>query len=383
MNGNHFANMSTKAMDLTVTQEQRKALEHWVKAHGTPQQVVKRCRIVLRKADGLDDTAIASELGVNRHTCRLWRERFRAEGADVLWKVARGRGRKPREGLAQRIIEATVDGRPAGQTHWSTRTLAKTVGVHPSTVSRIWREHGLQPHRQKTFKLSRDPQCVPKLLDVVGVCLNAPQNAVVLCVDEKSQIQALDRTQPGLPLKPGRCGTWTHDYVRHGTTTLFAALNVAHGKISGQCFPRHRHVEFLKFLRQIDAEYAQAEQLHLIIDNYGTHNHEKVRRWLARHPRFKLHFIPTSSSWLNLVERWFAALTGKAVRRGSFSSLPDLIESISLFIEQGNREPKPFVWTAKTDDILAKIERCRLLLEAIQPGCTTRKPRKKKTLIYV
>jgi transposase len=369
--------MGRKPTVLPVTAEQRTALEQWVNAHGTPQQVVKRCRIVLRKAEGVDDAAMAAELKVNRHTCRLWRQRFATEGPEGLWDVAQGRGRKPRKGLAKKIVEATLQTRPPGQTHWSTRTLAKAHGVHPSTVARIWQEHGLKPHRQETFKLSRDPQFVPKLLDVVGIYLNPPQNAVVLCVDEKSQIQALDRTQPGLPLKPGRCGTWTHDYVRHGTTTLFAALNVAAGKVSGHCFPRHRHVEFLKFLRQIDAEYAEAGELHLIIDNYGTHKHERVQRWLARRPRFKLHFIPTSSSWLNLVERWFAELTGKAVRRGSFASVPDLIEAIMRFIEQWNQQPKPFVWTAKADDILAKIDRCRRRLEVIQPGCTRRKPREK------
>jgi transposase len=218
---------------------------------------------------------------------------------------------------------------------------------------------------------------VAKLLDVVGVYLNPPRNAVVLCIDEKSQIQALDRTQPGLPMKRGRCGTWTHDYVRNGTTTLFAALNVVAGTVSGRCFPRHRHQEFLRFLRQIDAEYAPELELHLVMDNYGTHKTEQVKRWLKRHPRFKVHFIPTSSSWLNMVERWFAEITGKAVRRGSFSSVPDLIAAIEEFIEEWNRDPKPFIWTARAEDILEKIERCRRRLAEIKPGGTVRRGRKK------
>ena len=350
--------------------DQQELLEAWVRAHGTPQQVVKRCQIVLGAHRGQSDVALAAELGVNRHTCRLWRERFLRGGPEGLWQVAPGRGRKPRAGLAQRIVQATVSSKPPGQTHWSTRTMAQAQQVDASTVCRIWQEHGLQPHRQATFKLSRDARFVPKLLDVVGVYLNPPQNAVVLCVDEKSQIQALDRTQPGLPMKRGRCGTWTHDYVRHGTTTLFAALNVAQGTVSARCFARHRHQEFLRFLRQIDAEYGPPLDLHLILDNYGTHKTPHVQRWLARHRRFKVHFIPTSSSWLNLVERWFGELTGKAVRRGSFASVPDLIVAIEQFIAAWNRDPKPFIWQARAEDILAKIERCRRRLEQIQPGCT-------------
>ena len=366
-----------QSITLTLEPEQRELLEQWTRAHGTPQQVVKRCQIVLLAHQGRSDLALAAELGVNRHTCRLWRERFVQEGPDSLWAVAEGRGRKPRARLAQKIVEATLHTKPAGQTHWSTRTMAQAQGVAASTVCRIWQDHGLQPHRQETFKLSRDPQFVPKLLDGVGVYLHPPQNAVVLCVDEKSQIQALDRTQPGLPLKRGRCGTWTHDYVRHGTTTLFAALNVAAGQISGRCFPQHRHQEFLRFLRQIDAEYAADLELHLILDTYGTHKTPQVQRWFARHPRFKLHFIPTSSSWLNLVERWFGALTGKAVRRGSFASVPDLIAAIADFIVAWNRDPKPFIWQATAEDILAKIERCRRRLEQLQPGCTLPRRRKK------
>jgi len=369
--------MSRPPLVMPLRADQKAVMETWIRAHGTPQQVVVRCRIVLGKAAGLGDRELAQELKINRHTCRLWRRRFVAGGPESLWEVAEGRGRKPQRGLAQKIVEATVSSKPDGQTHWSTRTMAKAQGVDPSTVCRIWQEHGLQPHRQETFKLSRDPQFVPKLLDVVGVYLHPPQNAVVLCVDEKSQIQALDRTQPGLPIKRGRCGTWTHDYVRNGTTTLFAALNVAAGKVTGHCFPRHRHQEFLRFLRQLDAEHAVGLDLHLILDNYGTHKSPAVQRWLARNPRFKVHFIPTSASWLNLVERWFGDLTGKAVRRGSFVSVPDLICAIEAFIAAWNRDPKPFIWQAKAEDILAKIERCRRRLEQIQPGCTLPKRRKK------
>jgi transposase len=366
----------TKA-SVAVDSNQRELLEQWSRAHTTPQQVAQRCRIVLLNDQGWSDLRIATELGLNRHTCRLWRERFARSGADSLWEVAEGRGRKPQAGLARRILKTTLQRKPKGQTHWSTRSLARSLKVHASTVCRVWQEHEIQPHRRETFKLSRDPDFVPKLLDVVGVYLNPPENALVLCVDEKSQIQALDRTQPGLPLKPGRCGTWTHDYIRHGTTTLFAALEVAQGKVVGQCFARHRHQEFLKFLKQLDAEYPGEVELHLVMDNYGTHKHPRVRRWLARRPRYKVHFIPTSSSWLNLVERWFAELTGKAVRRGSFTSVPDLIEAIVGFIEHWNKEGKAFVWTAKAEAILEKLERCRARLEAIKPGCTTRKSRKR------
>jgi transposase len=368
--------MSKSPVVVELQPEQREVLEQWVRAHGTPQQVAKRCRIVLLSHQGLTDLEIAEELGVNRHTCRLWRERFMAEGPEGLWEVAQGRGRKPEPGLAERVVKATLESKPDGQTHWSTRTMAEEQGVDQSTVHRIWQEHGLQPHRQETFKLSRDPEFVPKLLDVVGVYLNPPQNAIVLCVDEKSQIQALDRTQPGLPMKRGRSGTWTHDYLRHGTTTLFAALNMASGKVSGACFSQHRHQEFLRFLRQIDQEYEPEFELHLVMDNYGTHKTAQVKRWLKRHPRFKIHFIPTSSSWMNMVERWFAELTGKAVRRGSFASVPDLIEAIAAFIRHWNRNPQPFVWRARAEEILEKIERARRRLEEIKPGCTVRRGHK-------
>lgn len=241
--------------------------------------------------------------------------------------------------------------------------MATAQAVSPATVQRIWDAHGLEPHRTRTFKLSRDKHFVDKLTDVVGLYLNPPDKALVLCVDEKSQIQALNRTQPGLPMKKGRCGTMTHDYKRNGTTTLFAALNVLDGTVIGECMARHRHQEFLKFLRRLDREFTTAVDLHLIVDNYGTHKHEKVKTWLARHPRFHLHFTPTSSSWLNLVERWFAKITDKRIRRGSFYSVDELVDAIRGYLDENNRQPTPFVWTAKVEDIIAKVNRSKAIFE--------------------
>jgi len=297
----------------------------------------------------------------------LWRERFAKGGPTALTEIQAGRGRK-RSISAKKIkqvVDATLHTKPKAATHWSCRTMAHAQGVSPATVQRIWDAHGLQPHRVETFKLSRDPQFVEKLTDVVGLYLNPPDKAVVLCVDEKSQIQALDRTQPGLPMKRGRCGTMTHDYKRHGTTTLFAALNVLEGTVIGQCLPRHRHQEFLKFLRRLDREFPKDLALHLIVDNYGTHKHENVQRWLDRHARFQLHFTPTSSSWLNLVERWFREITGKRIRRGVFHSVKDLIQAIEEYLDTYNQDPRPFVWTASVDAILRKVGRCKAVLETL------------------
>ena len=249
--------------------------------------------------------------------------------------------------------------------HWSCRTLARGQGVSPATVQRIWDAHGLQPHRTRTFKLSRDKRFVEKLTDVVGLYLHPPDKAIVLCVDEKSQIQALDRTQPGLPLKKGRCGTMTHDYKRHGTTTLFAALNVLAGKVIGQCLPRHTNHEFLRFLRRLDREFPRDLTLHLILDNYGTHTHPNGTKWLATHPRFVLHFTPTSASWLNLVERWFREITTKRIRRGMFHSVDDLVAAIDAYLRATNKNPKPFVWTASVEAILAKVDRCKVIFETL------------------
>jgi transposase len=352
---------------LEVSEEARRTLEGWVSARTSPQRIVMRARIVLLAAQGLANRHIAREVQSSRPTVILWRDRFAAGGVAALLEDAPGRGRPASitRAKVKRIIEAMTQTRPRAATHWSTRTLAKAQGVSHATVQRIWEAHGLQPHRVETFKLSRDKRFVEKLTDVVGVYLNPPDKAVILCVDEKSQIQALDRTQPGLPIKKGRCGTMTHDYKRNGTTTLFAALNTLEGTVIGTCYPRHRNIEFRKFLRQIDASIPSDLGIHLILDNYGTHKHPKVQAWLAKHPRFHLHFTPTSSSWLNLVERWFRELTDKRIRRGSFPSVPDLIAAITEFIEANNDTPKPFVWTASVEKILKKIGRCKSILETV------------------
>ena len=372
--------MPRKLPPLTLNSSQHQQVRQWLSAHGTPQQVALRCRIVLAAAEGQAESAIARELGTNRKTVTLWRARFAEAGLETLWEVAPGRGRKATYGpeKIKAIVDATLQTRPAGMTHWSCRQMAKTQGVSKSTVSNIWRSHNVKPHRVKRFKLSRDPRFLEKLTDVVGLYLNPPQQAMVICVDEKSQIQALDRTQPGLPLKKGRCGTLTHDYKRHGTTTLFAALEVLEGRVVGQCFERHRHQEFLRFLRRLDQEFPGPVPLHLVMDNYGTHQHPKVRDWLQRHPRFVSHFVPTSSSWLNLIERWFAELTTKRVRRGSFHSVEDLEKAIAEFLAVWNEHPQPFVWTATVASIKEKLSRCRQTLEQIQPGCTLPRSRKRR-----
>jgi transposase len=336
--------------------------------------------MVLAAAAGKQDLQIASAYGISRHTAALWRGRVRTAGIEAVWDIQAGRGRKPKYDAAKRdaLIAATLQTKPKGMTHWSCRLMAKAQRVSKNTVNRVWQLHNLKPHLNRSFKLSRDPKFVEKLTDVVGLYLNPPQKAIVLCVDEKSQIQALNRTQPGLPLKKGRCGTMTHDYKRHGTTTLFAALSVLDGKVIGQCQGRHRHQEFLKFLRRLDREFPGNRQLHLVLDNYGTHKTPEVQAWLKCHRRFVPHFIPTSSSWLNLVERWFGELTRKAVRRGVFFSVPDLVQAIEAFLAAWNADPQPFVWTAKLEEILRKIERARAKLESIQPGCTQPRRRQKR-----
>jgi len=366
---------------LLLPEDQRSELQRWLAAMGTPQQVALRSRIVLATADGKTEGVIAAENDVNRKTVRLWRERFRIQGLSGLWEIAPGRGRKPTydSSRIKAVIDATLQSKPKGSTHWSCRTMAAAQGISKSTVSKIWRSHNIKPHRAETFKLSRDPKFLEKLTDVVGLYLNPPEKAIVLCIDEKSQIQALQRTQPGLPLKKGRCGTMTHDYKRHGTTTLFAALDVLAGKVIGDCYKRHRHQEFLKFLRRIHQEFPGKAPLHLVMDNYGTHGTPEVKAWLNRHPRFVVHYVPTSCSWLNLIERWFAELTNKRIRRDSFLSIEDLIAAIQEFLAAWNEAPKPFVWTATVDSILAKLSRCRQTLEQIQPGCTAPKTRKRKS----
>ena len=352
---------------LAISEEQQRTLQAWVAARKTPQKVVFRSRIVLMAAEGKANRRIARELRTSRPTVILWRQRFAEGGPTALTEDAPGRGRKRRISSAkvQQIIEATLHSKPKAATHWSVRSMAEAQGVSAATVQRIWDAHGLEPHRTRTFKLSRDKRFVEKLTDVVGLYLNPPDKAVVLCVDEKSQIQALNRTQPGLPMKKGRCGTLTHDYQRHGTTTLFAALNVLEGTVIGECKARHRHQEFLQFLRRLDREFPLNLDLHLIVDNYGTHKHAKVKSWLARHRRFHFHFTPTSSSWLNLVERWFGKLTEKRIRRGSFFSVKELVQAIKEYLEVNNRQPKPFIWTASVEKILEKVSRCKAILETV------------------
>jgi len=332
-----------------------------------PQRQVQRAQIIQLAAAGLDSQDIARTLGVSRPTVQLWRERFLALRVPGLLKDAPRPGRLPQiaEAHVRAIVEATLHTKPANATHWSTRTMATAQGVSAATVQRIWSQHQLKPHLTKTFKLSRDQQFVEKLTDVVGLYLNPPDRALVLCVDEKSQIQALNRTQPGLPLKKGRCGTWTHDYKRHGSTTLFAALSMLDGTVIGDCMARHRHQEFIRFLKKIDDETPADLALHLIVDNDATHKHPKVKAWLKRHPRMHLHFTPTSSSWLNLVERWFRDLTDKRIRRDSFDSVPDLIATIEHYVQQTNQNPHIFVWTASAEKILAKFAKCKEALDAL------------------
>jgi len=310
---------------------------------------------------------IARKLKISRPTVQLWRQRFLALRLPGLEKDAPRRGRIPKisERKVRAVVEATIHTTPPNATHWSTRSMAEAQGLSEATIRRIWKRHNLKPHLVRTFKLSRDKHFVEKLIDVVGLYLNPPDKSLVFSVDEKSQIQALDRTQPGLPLKKGRCGTMTHDYKRHGTTTLFAALSMLDGKVIGDCMPRHRHQEFIRFLNRIDAETPSDINLHLIVDNYGTHKHPRVKSWLRRHPRFHLHFIPTSSSWLNLVERWFREITDKRLRRGSFRSVPELIAAIREYLEGHNQNPKVFVWSAPVERILTKIAKCKEVLDAL------------------
>ncbi len=342
-------------------------MQSWARARSQALRVVQRAQIILLAADGVESQEIAQRLRVSRPTVQLWRECFLALRTEGLQKDAPRPGRLPAisDHKVAAIVEATLHSQPPNATHWSTRLLAKTQGVSAATVRRIWKRHGLKPHRLSTFKVSRDPQFVQKLIDVVGLYLNPPDKALVFCMDEKSQIQALDRTQPGLPLKPGRCGTMTHDYKRHGTTTLFAALNTLDGKVIGDCMPQHRHQEFIRFLKHIDQETPRAFELHLIVDNYATQKHPRVKGWLRRNPRFHLHFTPTSSSWLNLVERWFRDLTQQQLRRGSFNHIKELIRAISDYIDNNNQNPGVFVWSPSVEQILTKIAKCKEALDAL------------------
>ena len=359
--------MSAPAAPLALSDGERETLERLARAQSAPHRQVVQARVLLLAADGVANAVIADEVGVTPVTVRAWRKRFGEDGLAGLEKIRDGRGRKPSipEETIARIVELTTTTTPPGATHWSCRTMAKHVGVSPATVQRIWSDLGLAPHRVDTFKVSTDPKFEDKLIDVVGLYLNPPEKAIVLCMDEKSQIQALDRTQASLPMTPGRAGTMTHDYKRNGTTTLFAALDVLTGTVIGQCLPRHRHTEFLKFLTTIDREVPDGLAIHLILDNYATHKHADVQRWLNRHKRFHLHFTPTSSSWLNQVERWFRDLTDKNLRRGIFASVPDLIASIEAYLNAHNADPQPYVWTATAESILAKVQRARTKLEQV------------------
>jgi len=323
-----------------------------------------RAKIILLAAAGVENQDIAEQLDTSRQTVGLWRQRYVDNGRAGIEKDA-PRGGRPstaRQAAERKIIEMTTREKPRNGTQWSTRTLAKKLGLSPTMVQRVWQANGLKPHLHRTFKLSNDPDFESKLVDVVGLYLNPPERAMVFSVDEKSQIQALDRTQPGLPIKKGRCGTMTHDYKRNGTTTLFAAMDTLEGTVLSSCMPRHRHQEFIRFLNQIDRETPLDLAIHLILDNYGTHKHGKVKRWLEKHPRFRFHFVPTSSSWLNVVERFFRDLTTKRIRLDSFESVPQLINAIQDYIDEHNEDPRPFIWTAEADKILEKVGRARRAL---------------------
>jgi transposase len=347
--------------DLSVSGEEQEALERWARRPKTAQGLAQRARIILACARGATNTEVATRLHVTKPTVGKWRGRFVAKRLEGLLDEPRpGAPRTHTDAAVEKMIVKTLERTPRDATHWSTRSMAKASGMSQSTVGRIWRAFGLQPHRTETFKLSSDPLFVEKVRDIVGLYLNPPAHALVLCMDEKTQVQALDRTQPLLPMRPGQAERRTHDYARHGTTSLFAALNVKAGKVIGECHRRHRSIEFRKFLDTIDAHVPTALDVHLILDNYGTHKTALIRRWLAKRPRFHLHFTPTGASWLNLVERWFALLTEKQLRRGVHRSTRELEAAIQRYLDETNNHPKPFIWTKTADEILESLARfCR------------------------
>ena len=352
------------ARPVWLNPEQRKILERQVRGRSLAARVVERARIVLLAADGLRDKEIAQELAMTPEKAARWRSRFLDGGIPALQKDAPrpGRTRTITDRQVKRVVEMTIRQKPLNATHWSTRTMASAAGISEASVRRIWHAHGLKPHLIRTFKLSRDIRFAEKLETIVGLYLNPPEHAIVLCADEKSQIQALDRTQPGLALKKGRCGTMTHDYKRNGTATLFAALDALDGQLISMYDDRHRHQEWLKFLRVIDYVTPAEKQIHMIVDNYSTHKHAKVKQWLSRHPRFHVYFTPTGCSWLNMVERFFRDLTQNRLRRGVFRDVEELITAIADYIDHHNEKPKPFIWTAKAADILEKVKRARVSL---------------------
>ncbi len=345
----------------------RARLEAVVADRNSPQKHVWRCRIVLLSANGCGTTDIMRQSGTSKTCVWRWQERFMREGVDGLLRDKTRPSRIPRLSaeVADRVVATTLTAPPGEVTHWTGPAMAKACGISNSSVHRIWHSHGLQPHRMRQFKLSNDPKFVAKLRDIVGLYVDPPAHAVVLSVDEKSQIQALDRTQPGLPLKKGRCGTMTHDYIRHGTTTLFAAFNVLDGNILGRCMQRHRHQEFIRFLNAIEAEVPAGKLVHAIVDNYATHKHPKVMQWLGRHPRWTFHFTPTSTSWLNAVEGFFAKLTKQRLKRGVFHSLVALQAAIKRFLAEANADPRPFHWTKNPDKIIAAVRRGHQMLDSI------------------
>ena len=343
---------------LVLSSEERDYLERQVRRHRAPRSFSDRCRMILRCADGLTSKTVAAELGVHEHTVGKWRRRFLADRIDGLLDEPRpGRPRTIEDDQVAVVIERTLHSTPADATHWSIRSMAREMDLSHTTIRRIWNAFGLQPHRSETFKLSSDPLFVDKVRDIVGLYLSPPDRALVLCVDEKSQIQALDREQPVLPMMPGVAERRTHNYVRHGTTSLFAALDVASGFVIGKCYKRHRASEFLSFLKEIDARIPDDLDIHIVMDNYATHKTPKVRAWLARRPHYHVHFTPTSASWINQVERWFAELTRKQLQRGVHTSTQQLEADILAFIEQHNKNPKPFKWTKSADEILAAVKR--------------------------
>ena len=353
------------ARPVILSPEQREALEARARARSAPARSVERARIVLLAGAGMQNKQIAAQLGITPEKVARWRNRFLDGGLAALERDAPRPGRTPVISPAkiQEVVRRTTQEKPDNATHWSTRTMARAAGISEKSVRRIWHQHGLKPHLARTFKVSNDPHFAEKLEAIIGLYLNPPEHAIVLCADEKSQIQALDRTQPGLPLKKGRCGTMTHDYKRNGTATLFAALSVLDGTVISMCDDRHRHQEWLKFLRVIDKVTPPDKQIHLIADNYATHKHPKVQRWLGRHQRFHVYFTPTSSSWVNMVERFFRDLTQSRLRRGVFRDVEELITAIGDYIDRHNQNPKPFVWTAKASDILEKVKRARAALD--------------------
>ena len=359
-----------RAALIRLEKKEREVLEKNIRSSSTPLRLIERSRIILLAASGESNRAISLRLGIEVHRVGRWRSRYAAEGYLGIVKDAPrganhgGKNSADQARLAEEIIRRTTQEKPLAATHWSTRTMAQAVGAQHSFVNRVWQQYGLKPHLVKGFKVSNDPDFEKKVKDVVGLYLDPPERAIVLSVDEKSSIQALDRTQPGLPMKKGRLGTMTHDYKRHGTTTLFSALDIASGKVIGQCMKRHRHQEFISFLNTIDANTDKALDLHIVIDNYATHKHPKVRKWLEKHPRFHFHFIPTSSSWLNLVERFFGLITEKQIRRGVFRSVAELEESITDFIDHHNKHPKPFTWTKTAEQIIEKVKRARNIVNA-------------------